>query len=69
MIIMKKTILTIAIIVITIVLAVALQFGLAYILVKLAAWCFGFTIKLRYVWLVFAVISVVHLITRKEGKN
>lgn len=44
---------------ITIIISAVIEWGVAYLLVWLASLCFGFTLKIVYVWFLWVVMIVV----------
>ncbi len=42
-----------------IIISAAIEWGIAYLLVWLASLCFGFTLKVVYVWFLWLVIVVL----------
>lgn len=47
-----------------IIISAAIEWGVAYLLVWLASLCFGFTLKIVYVWFLWLVIIVLSGICR-----
>lgn len=49
---------------IVIIISAVIEWGVAYLLVWLASLCFGFTLKIVYVWFVWLVMVVVSSICK-----
>lgn len=49
---------------IVIIISAVIEWGVAYLLVWLASLCFGFTLKVVYVWFVWLVMVVVSSICK-----
>lgn len=54
----------ILIILATIIISAAIEWGIAYLLIWLASLCFGFTLKVVYVWFLWLVMIVISSICK-----